>query len=119
MIELPCETIVYRAITRARDFRDGRALASAFHRRLSDSDGLSVNYAVPVPDGCAPELSGKRAIVSLHVGKMRDVQLDVAADTETHAAIVGLPHYDQLELRERAEQLAALLAEMARTIWSR
>jgi hypothetical protein len=117
---LACEKIVYRTITRASDFRDGYATAYAFHRRPIDTDGLSVDFDVAVPDGCGAGLSGKRAIVSLHVGCVRGVSpLDVIQDEPTHANIVGMPFYSDDSRRELAEQLATLLAEQARPAWQR
>lgn len=116
---LPCEKIVYRTITRAGDFRDGRPLASAFHRKRKDTDGLSVDYDVTVPDGCAPMLSGKRAIVSLHVGRLRDISLDVIPDSPSHANIVEVPFNDDPDQIELVEQLAGLMVEQSRTVWTK
>jgi hypothetical protein len=112
---LPCSTIVYRTITRRRDFQGGRPLANAFLLRPTDTDGLSVDYNVAVPDGCAPHLSGRKAVVSLHVGRLRDLGLDVVPDSPTHANVVGLSRRDQDLLK--AEQMAAKLAEIARPVW--
>ena len=85
-----------------------------------DEDGLSVDYNVAVPDGCAPDLSGKKAIVSLHVGWIRNLTLDVIPDTDMHAVITELPREaDGFDSAEAAENLARELAEMARTIWQK
>jgi hypothetical protein len=81
---------------------------------------LSVDFNVAVPDGCATGLTGKKAIVSLHVGRVRDVPpLDVVPDEPTHANIINVPFYSSLSLDERqlAEQLATKLVEQARTVW--
>ncbi len=83
-----------------------------------DDDGLSVDYNVEVPEGCAPHLTGKRAIVSLHVGRIRNLTLDVIPDATTHANITELPREaDGFDSAEAAENIAQLLAEMARTVW--
>lgn len=113
---LDCSTIIFRTITRAADLGpDDRPLASAFMRRANDDDGLSVDYNVEVPDGCAPQLTGKRAIFSLHVGKLRDLEVEVVPDTENHALIRVPPHEDL----EAALQVAAELAQLARLRWKR
>ena len=102
MDQLPCSTIVYRTITKSKHIgNDGRPNAFEFHRRPPhpqtgeprDVKGLSVNYDVQVPDGCAPGHTGKKLIVSLHVGRIRDTHsdLDVRPDSVTHANIVGIP----------------------------
>lgn len=115
---LPCEQIVYRTVTRAKDFgRDCLPLAGAFLRRQSDTDGMSVNYNVDVPDGCGVGLSKKKAVVSVHVGWLRDLDLDVEADTEDHAVITGVPFSNDVDQIETVEQLAAKMAEMARVEW--
>lgn len=117
---LECSTIVFRTVTRARDIGpDERPLANAFMLRPlpRDENGLSVDYNVDVPDGCAPDLDpkSKKGIFSLHVGRVRDDELDVVPDTETHANIVGLARPD--EDPERAEQQAVALVAMCRTCW--
>lgn len=114
---LPCSKIVHRTITRARDFVDGRVLTAAFQRRDNDKKGLSVDFDVDVPAGCAPQLTGKRAVVSLHVGRIRNAGLNVLADAETHGNITGIPFYSSYDEREKAEQLAAKLAEQSRVAW--
>jgi hypothetical protein len=92
---LSCSQIVYRTITRARDFgSDCLPIAGAFLRRRSDTDGISVDYDVDVPDGCGVDLSGKKAVVSLHVGWLRDLTLDVVPDSISHAVITNAPYFD-------------------------
>lgn len=116
--ELPCETITFRTVMRAKDVQEGVVLASAFHRRDNDTRGLSVDYNVSVPEGCAAQLTGrKRAILSLHTGRVRTLGLDVVPDTPTHGNITGVPHYSSLADRELAERLATGLVEQSRIAW--
>ena len=126
MDQLPCSTIVYRTITKRRHIgNDGRPRAFEFHRRPPhpetgkprDVKGLSVNYDVQVPDGCAPDYTGKKLIVSLHVGRVRDIHgdLDVVPDSVNHANIVGVPR--KVENAEKLEQFAAALVAMSRNAW--
>lgn len=118
---LPCSKIVFRTITRARDIQDGLPLACAFHRRAGDKSGLSVDYDVGVPDGCAVliDAKSKKAILSLHVGRIRDGRLDVIPDTISHANIINVPYYDDVAERELAEQIATMLVEQSRVAWKR
>ncbi|MCH7989880.1 MAG: hypothetical protein IID46_12125 [Planctomycetes bacterium] len=78
---------------------------------------MSVNYDVQVPDGCAPAHTGKKLIVSLHVGTIRDTHgdLDVIPDFVNHANIVGIPRAE--ENAEKLEQFAAALVAMSRNAW--
>lgn len=123
---LPCNTIIYRTITKRRHVgADGRPIAFAFHRRpphpetgeVRDAAGLSVDYGVSVPDGCARGFPKKEMIVSLHVGKVRDIHgdLDVVPNSPTHANITGIPREE--ENLEKLEQIAAALASMSRKVW--
>lgn len=127
MAELPCNTILYRSIRAARDFQDGRALSGAFMRRESES-GLSVDFDVAVPDGCGRRLTKKYAIVSLHCGKVRDLGLSVLTDEgnpdvsepePNHAEIRGVPLAVDDDSTAKAENIAAKLVEMARTVWEK
>jgi len=84
-------------------------------KALRDADGLSVDYGVDVPEGCAKGLTGKKAIVSLHVGRLRDIGLDFVADTATHAAIKNMPRPEIDTLQ--AERVAMQLVMMSRRVW--
>jgi len=114
---LECSQIVYRSATAARHWDKERNAPTShlFLRRPRDVTGLSVDFNVRVPDECAPEMSGKRGVVSLHTGWIRDRELDVIPD-DTHAGIRGLP--DPQSDRLKAEQHAAALVEIARVEWS-
>lgn len=125
MEPLECSTIVYRTIFKKKFIDDSnRPLAIAFHRRPPmldgtprDEKGLSVNYNVDVPGGCAQGMTGKRVIVSLHVGWIRDIGhgLDVVPDKPNHANIVGIPREE--EDLERLEQIATALRSISRHVW--
>jgi hypothetical protein len=114
---------VFRTVTRARDFSDGRALAGAFFRRAADKKGLSVDFNVEVPAGCAAQLdpTSKRAVLKLQVLAIRSTPLglDVIPDALTHGNIVGVPFYDDEAERLRAEQIAAKLVEVAEVVWAK
>ena len=116
MEPLPCGTIVYRAMARKNwiDKTSSRVLPTAYFRRPppKDDDGLSVD--VSSPQSCASALSDCFGVASLHVGRVRDIRLDVVVDEEPHANIVGVPRRD--DNREQAERLASLLAKQSRLL---
>jgi len=87
--------------------------AAAFMRRPTDIDGLSVNPA----STCSVDFVRNRlrkcyGVVSLHVGRLRDIELDVVQDGLEHANIIGVP-YSEENSRE-AERLAGMLARQSR-----
>lgn len=112
---LPCKSVVYRALRkRWVDEDTGKIKADAFFLRPNES-GISVNIA----ETCSPQESAKSlnkcsAIASLHVGRVRQLGLDVVQDSRTHANLTGLPYQDD-NLAE-AERLAGLLAKQSRLI---
>ncbi len=120
---LHCGTLVYRAVRRSwldPDAEGGALLPDAFLRvRPSDEQGLSVAGSL---DEARAALSNPAAVVSLHVGRIRDLGLDVIADPlpqvpgSTHAVLVNLPQGDGPE-RYRARWLAGRLARMSRVVW--
>ena len=107
-IELSCSKIVYRAMARKDwiDFNANRVLPGAFLRRPNDDDGLSVDIASP--QSCANALSKCHGVASLHVGRIRDIGLDVEVDDPPHASIKKLPRPsdDAAEAEHKASQLA-------------
>jgi hypothetical protein len=118
--QLSPDTVLYRTLTRASEFADGEPKASAFFRRTNDLKGLSVDYNVDVPGGCAPLLDpkSKRAILSLTVDAVAAGSLDVIPDTPTHANInTTIPVYDSLAPDERALQIAAFLLSVSTVVW--
>lgn len=84
-------------------------------RKEKEEKGLSVNIAaVCSPQECANRFSKCNAVISLHVGTVRDLGLDVVQDKQNHANITGIP-YREDDLAE-AERLASLLAKQSRII---
>ncbi|MEW5856827.1 MAG: hypothetical protein AB1861_05540 [Cyanobacteriota bacterium] len=113
---LPCSSIVYRALLRKNwiDEDTGKVKADAFFLREHEL-GLSVNIAATcLPEQCAARFNKCSAVASLHVGRVRDLGLDVVPDSETHANIKRLP-YREDNLAE-AERFAGLLAKQSRLI---
>jgi hypothetical protein len=119
---LPCSTIVYRAMLRKQwiDKRNNYVTPAAFIRRPKadgrDSKGLSVDLAHQCTiDEVRGNFNSCFGIVTLHVGHIRDVELDVIQDTPKHGNITGLPYQEDNEAE--AERLAGLLAKQARIVW--
>jgi hypothetical protein len=114
MEPLPCSTIVYRAIRpKWVDPVTRTVLPIAFQRRPapSDEDGLSVD--ILSAQSCAQALRNCQ-VASLHVGRVRDLGLDVVVDEPPHANIVGVPR--QEEDRTAANRFAFELARQGRLI---
>src|SRR5437868_10025477 len=87
---LSCSSIVYRAILRKAwiDQDTGRIQSAAFMRRSSDIDGLSVSIAAACsPEQCIAQFRACFGLATLHVGRIRNLGLDVIADTPDHACI--------------------------------
>lgn len=115
---LPCNTIIYRAMRNRSWLNRGEGVVSpaAFVRRLNDRDGLSVNLAtVCTVEEVRHKLTTCHGVISLHVGRIRDIALDVQQDSYDHANIVGIPY--QQENPVEAERMAGLLAKQSRIQW--
>ncbi|NLE40078.1 MAG: hypothetical protein GX621_18840 [Pirellulaceae bacterium] len=116
MESLPCSAIVYRAMSRRHwiDCESNSVLPAAFFRRPApkDDDGLSVDICSP--RSCRKTLRDCHGVASLHVGRVRDLGLDVVVDHSPHASIAGLPR--QEDDRTKAERMASLLARQARLV---
>jgi hypothetical protein len=115
---LPCNAIVYRTLIKKRWINEdtGEVLADAFFRRKDgDTVGVSVNIATALtPAECTSRFKKCNAVASLHVGRVRDLGLDIIQDKLTHANIMNLP-YREDDL-PKAEKLAGLLAKQSRII---
>lgn len=113
---LECSAIVFRAMARKNwvDRTTNRILPAAFMRRPApkDDDGLSVDVASA--ESCRGSLREVFGVASLHVGRIRDLGLDVVVDEAPHANIVDLPRASHD--RTQAERLASQLARQARLI---
>jgi len=119
---LPCSTILYRLITKASwiDKDTGNVQPAAMVRRF-DEDGLSVfiKALCTLPEAIVlSTLTRVKGAVTLHVGHVRDLGLDVLSDPtdRRHAEIVGVPL--EAEDLDRAIYLADLLAEQSRVVRS-
>lgn len=115
---LSCSAIIYRALLKKQwiDEDTARVKADAyFLRRNKNEKGLSVNIAARCsPKQCAAKFNKCFALASLHVGRIRDLGLDVIQDSSDHANLIGLP--DVNDDTARAERLAGLLAKQSRII---
>src|SRR5438270_334632 len=117
----PCSELVYRAIRKQWiDKQTSDLKFEAFLRRPKelggDADGLSVSPASTCSIEEARRVIKSVALASLHVGRTRNLGLDVQPDRENpkHAFLTGLPHPED-DPRE-AERLAGELGRMAREV---
>lgn len=123
---LPCREIVYRALRRSswKHPETGEILPVAFELKKDEhgtpETGLSVIVSDHVPQEHEVELlrlTTCYGVDSLHVGKIRDLGLDVIQDEPTHAEIRGVPHKDDDPLR--AHNLSHALVSLSRKQWRR
>jgi hypothetical protein len=117
---LECGTLVYRAIRRKWvDDETGELGTIAFLRMPKDTTGLSVSPATTCTvEDCAATLERCYAVVSLHVGKIRTLGLDVIPDFIHHANInTSIPF--QNEDPFEAENYATKLLSVSRFAWKR
>jgi hypothetical protein len=114
---LQCQQIVLRALIRAPhiDRVKKRVLAAAFILRDNEQE-LSVKYEC-TSEECAGQFNKCYGVASLHVGRVRDLGLDVVPNQPRHANVVGLPHpgSDFVE----AERFARRLLAQPRLIWQK
>ena len=116
---LPCSAIVYRSLLRKqwldRVNYEVNTPAYLLRKRISEQ-GLSVNLASAcTPEQCAARFRNCYGVASLHVGRIRDLGLDVVPDSPSHAQIIGLPYRE--DEPERAAQLALWLTKQSRIVW--
>lgn len=106
-----CSVIVYRILMNSKQMKE---LSEAFFLKEDELDsGLSVNWNV-IPDQARDQFDKCYGVVSLHVGRVRNLNLDVVPDEPQHANITGLPYKEQFP--REAERLASLLAQQARAV---
>lgn len=91
-------------------------LPDAYIRRPNDTDGLSVNLASACTiEEARTKLRECHGIASLHVGRVRDIGLDVKQDSIDHANIIGVP--SSADHPKEIEHIARLLAKQSRIQW--
>ncbi len=120
-VSLRCSAIVYRLLTK-QDWIDpdsDQAQPAAFYRRY-DEDGLSLL----ITDACTLDeainsMKKVKGVATLHVGRIRDLGLEVRPDPTDykHAEIFGVPL--KTEDQERADYLADMLSGQSRICWRR
>lgn len=129
---IECSEVLHRLVTNSNKIQNGKALPEAFFRKQnkdgSFEKGLSVNLSSlrTIEESINPEksLKGVKLISSLHSGKVKDIDnsLEIVhsptADNPSHAEILGLPLRRSTDTA-KAEYLAGLLAEHARTVWKK
>jgi len=104
-----CSEIVFRVLMNSKQMKE---LSEAFFLRADEvNSGLSVSWNT-TPEEARSQFSKCYGAVSLHVGRVRNLSLDVVPDEPNHANITGLPH-KETDPKE-AERLANLLAQQAR-----
>lgn len=112
---LECSDIVYRVLPRngCIDRINSIVLPAAFLRRErpKDPDGVSVGCRC-TPEEAQARLRKSYGVLSLHVGRLRDIGLDVVPDEPQHANITNLPYPQDDPVT--AERLAGLIARQAR-----
>ena len=114
---LGCQLIVYRALLKKgwidKTCDPVKIMPAAFFRRPrpQDQDGISVAHSCDVVEYLGGFKSAFGA-ASLHVGRIRDIGIDVIPDEPGHAAIPGVPYQEDDILL--AESLASDLAAQSR-----
>lgn len=109
---LDCDVLVFRAV-KGSCKENGEATSQAFILRTFDDgveDGLSVGNN---RENAFAGLKGITLVKSLHVGRIRTLELDVYPDEPTHGNIKELPIPGVDDLR--VEQVATALLQQART----
>ncbi len=113
---IECDTLVFRAIRTGWIKEDAITSAAFILRIFQDSScetGLSVGNNVENGIGTLTKI---KLVGSLHVGRIRTLNLEVIPDHEgaVHAEITGLPHPDDALL---AERMATALLNQTRQAW--
>ena len=114
---LDCQLIVNRALLKKgwidKTSNPVKIMPAAFFRRPrpQDQDGISVAHSCDVEE-YLNGFNSKFGAASLHVGRIRNIGIDVVPDAPGHAAISGIPYTsDDLLL---AESFASDLAAQSR-----
>ncbi|MGH9929238.1 MAG: hypothetical protein ACREA9_08420 [Pyrinomonadaceae bacterium] len=113
--ELPpyqCEQIVFRAQLYKEWVKNGKVKKQAFYRLNKDEHGISVSSTEEsCGEGLTDPIHGK---LTLHIGRIRTLGLDVIPDTPTHGNIQDIPTREENDALART--LAEDLADMARPL---
>ncbi len=120
---LECGTLVFRVL-KPSWLQEGEIVSQAFilqEREGVFETGLSLLNSI---DNALKVLKKPKAVVSLHVGRIKDLGLDVIPDTEpdpkidadriTHAEIRGVPPPDNIENALISERFATALIELTK-----
>jgi hypothetical protein len=118
---LNCNEIIYRVVLRKTQIDTSKTppiptVDNFIRRPGDDDDGLSAGIASRcTPRDVAAKFNKVHAMTSLHVGRIKDLGLDVVIDPEdeTHALIVGLPDGDEFD---EAETIARAIIRNARPV---
>ncbi len=106
---LECTIIVFRVL---RNKQQEDEFSEAFLLRDDEREsGLSVFWDC-THDEAREEFKKTYGVLSLHVGRIRTLSLDVIADEPKHANVTGVPHKE--DNPKEAERLASLLAQQSR-----
>jgi hypothetical protein len=113
---LNCAVLVFRAMARKQwiDPQTKSVLPAAFVRRPPPQDGDGLSVDIQSAASCASALNKCHGVASLHVGRTRDLELDIVIDKAPHANITGVPRPE--EDQANAERLASQLARQARVV---
>ncbi|MGI9073198.1 MAG: hypothetical protein ACR2JB_18235 [Bryobacteraceae bacterium] len=102
-VDPPCATIVYRQVRRASWYDaddDSKVMAEAFMRRRpkiradgsydpGDEDGLSVYDSFRIDrQACIEDCNSCQGLATLHVGTLRNLDLNVVRDAEDYRKIL-------------------------------
>lgn len=103
------------------DKRTKRVTSAAFIRRPRENGRDAAGLSVGLANRCTLEefrcgFDTCYGVATLHVGRIRDIELDVEQDEPKHANITGLPYREDNEVE--AERMAGLLARQARLVWT-
>lgn len=115
---LPDDFIVYRSAGKKSwiDPDNDTLQPEAFYLREGEV-GLSVSYNCSI-DEATKALGTCYAVGQITVGDIRRITgLDVVADSETHAEIVG--QVNRTDDPDKAKNLADLLAEISPIVWKK
>ena len=121
-LDLPCGTIIFRLLTRSDsiDQDDPDVVQPAAFTLRPGEEYLSAFIRDVCPlEVARTKLGGVKAVATLHVGRLRDMGLDVQRDPNDrmHAKIVGV--LSENDAPDEAPAIEGKLANHARICWRR